>query len=91
MLSRITNLQVQGPIAQNDMLVAMNVRCPMCGGPFECGDRWAAMPRGPMNAAEAAKADAGLPFRALCEAVHFGCVVERLVYLMNWRGQPASA
>lgn len=82
----LTGIRVQGPISQQDMLVAMNVHCGMCGEPFECGDCWAAMPQGPMDAQEAAKAEQGLPFRVMCDPVHFDCVLDRMLTLLNWRG-----
>lgn len=88
---QMSSLPVQGPIAQQDMLIALRIRCPMCGAQFECGDCWAAMPRGPMNAEEAQKAAKGLPFQNVCEPVHYHCVVERLVYVMNWYGQSGVA
>ena len=83
-MHQMASLPVQGPISQQDMLIAMRARCPMCGSAFECGDRWAAMPRGPRDAEEAKKAEQGLPFKNVCEPVHYDCVVGRLVFVMNW-------
>ena len=88
---QMSSLPLQGPIAQQDMLISMRVRCPMCGSAFACGDHWAALPRGPLNAEEAKKADQGLPFRPLCEPVHYDCVLDRLIYVMNWYRQAGVA
>lgn len=82
----ITRMQIEGPIRSNDMLVTLGVTCPMCRDGFEQGDCWTAMPRGPLNEEEAIRAEAGLPFRAMCSAVHYDCVVLRVVDLMNWYG-----
>jgi hypothetical protein len=82
----ITRMEIEGPLGSHDMLVMLGVECPLCSDCFEKGDRWTAMPKGPLNSEEAARAEAGLPFRALCSAVHYDCVVFRLVDLMNWHG-----
>ena len=84
-LRGVSRLDTRGPIDANDLLLMLDVECAWCGKLFATGDCWAIIPKGPMDADEAAKAAAGESFTAHCEAVHFDCVLRRLIFVSNWR------